>query len=63
MSNLSKIVSFSALLTVVMAATTDSYSAYRGHADDSNINAVLAAYPSSKVRQRIHALFATKAEK
>jgi len=48
MSSLNKIVSVCVLFTFAMLIVTISDSAYRGHADDSDINAVLAAYPNLK---------------
>ena len=48
MLNLNKILSVSVLLIAIVAGMTASYSAYRGHADDSDIDAVLAANPNLK---------------
>jgi hypothetical protein len=48
MSNPMKIVSISVPFAIALVVMTTAYSAYRGHADDSDINAVLAAYPNLK---------------
>jgi hypothetical protein len=48
MFKLTRRASVSCFIVVVIAIGTASYSAYRGHADDSDINAVLAAYPNLK---------------
>jgi hypothetical protein len=43
--NAKRVVSVALFLLPAIALITTSYSAYKGHADDSDINAVLAAYP------------------
>jgi hypothetical protein len=48
MSGLIKSASIFCFVVFVIAIGTISYSAYRGHADDSDIDAVLSAYPNLK---------------
>jgi predicted CxxxxCH...CXXCH cytochrome family protein len=48
MSNTKRIASVAAFLASAVTLITTSCSAYKGHADDSDINAVLAAYPQLK---------------
>ncbi len=47
-NSINKVAFFSVLITFAMILINTSYSAYKGHADDSDINAVLAAYPNLK---------------
>jgi hypothetical protein len=48
MSNTKRLISVTAFLVSTICLITASYSAYKGHADDSDINAILAAYPQLK---------------
>jgi hypothetical protein len=48
MSNAIKPIPISVLIISAAVFMTAAYSAYKGHADDSDINAVLAAYPQLK---------------
>jgi hypothetical protein len=45
MSNLKKILSIFISISTALALLTTAYSAYKGHANDSDINALLAEYP------------------
>jgi hypothetical protein len=48
MSGLTRFKSFFCFVAITITIGTVSYSAYRGHADDSDIDAVLSAYPNLK---------------
>ena len=48
MSGLTRLTSVFSFVAIAITIGTVSYSAYKGHADDSDIEAVLSAYPNLK---------------